>query len=92
MDADSHSAIVRMFSLVYGFIDYLLQKDELRVLLLGLDGAGKTSLLERLKTIYTGTPGLTPDKIRPTVGLNVGRIESATSKVNFQAFDGKKAW
>lgn len=79
-----------MFSLVYGFIDYLFQKDELRVLVLGVDGAGKTSLLERLKSIYTGTPGLTPDKIRPTVGLNVGRIESASSKVKFVAADGSK--
>lgn len=64
-----------MFSLLYGFWEYIVRKEELRVLILGLDKAGKTNLLERLKTLYTGSPGLDQDKILPTVGLNVGHLD-----------------
>ncbi|KAK9799011.1 hypothetical protein WJX73_004244 [Symbiochloris irregularis] len=64
-----------MFSLLYGFWEYIFRKEELRVLMLGLDKAGKTNLLERLKTLYTDTPGLESDKVLPTVGLNVGRLD-----------------
>lgn len=41
-----------------------------------LCNAGKTTLLERLKGTYTGFPGLEPDKVLPTVGLNVGRLRA----------------
>ncbi len=41
----------------------------------GIDKAGKTTLLERLKTTYGDLPGTDPDKILPTVGLNVGRMQ-----------------
>ena len=37
-----------MFSLLAGFWEYVFRKEELRVLILGLDQAGKTILLERL--------------------------------------------
>jgi hypothetical protein len=40
-----------------------------------VDKAGKTTLLERLKTMYGDLPGTDPDKILPTVGLNVGRMQ-----------------
>ena len=43
--------------------------------------AGKTTLLERLKTIYTDFPGLDADKILPTVGLNVGKLEAMGSSL-----------
>lgn len=52
-----------MFSLLYGFWEYIFRKEELRVLILGLDKAGKTNLLERLKTLYTDSPGLESDKV-----------------------------
>ena len=45
------------------------------ILILGLDAAGKTTLLEKIKQLH-GIPGLEWDKILPTVGLNVGRIEA----------------
>ncbi len=38
-----------MFSLLYGLWEYVFRKEELRVLILGLDKAGKTTLLEKLK-------------------------------------------
>lgn len=70
-----------MFSLLDGFVRYLLKKDEIRILVLGIDGAGKTTLVEKIKVLYSGARGLSPEKIRPTVGLNVGRIDLAGSKV-----------
>eukprot|EP01062_Namystynia_karyoxenos_P043006 TRINITY_DN3148_c0_g1_i2.p1 TRINITY_DN3148_c0_g1~~TRINITY_DN3148_c0_g1_i2.p1 ORF type:complete len:269 (+),score=67.61 TRINITY_DN3148_c0_g1_i2:121-927(+) len=63
-----------MFHLLYGLWRSFFRKDEYRILLTGLDNAGKTTLLERVKTLH-GIPGLPSDKIAPTVGLNLGRIE-----------------
>ncbi|XWS48431.1 hypothetical protein CRYUN_Cryun13aG0076100 [Craigia yunnanensis] len=64
-----------MFSLFYGLWKYLYTKTEFHVLILGIDKAGKTTLLEKLKSIYSNVEGLPPDRIVPTVGLNIGRIE-----------------
>ncbi len=41
-----------MFSLLYGLWEYVFRKEELRVLILGLDKAGKTTLLEKLKVHF----------------------------------------
>lgn len=65
-----------MFSLFYGLYEYIFRKEEVRILVLGLDKAGKTTLLERLKTIFGDGPGLEPEQILPTVGLNVGKVEA----------------
>lgn len=68
-----------MFSLIYGFYEYLSRKEELNILLIGLDKAGKTTALEKIKGLYSGNPGLDPHKITPTVGLNIGRLDFASS-------------
>ncbi|KAK8965366.1 hypothetical protein KSP40_PGU001994 [Platanthera guangdongensis] len=39
------------------------------------------SLLEKLKAIYLNSEGLPPDRIVPTVGLNIGRIEVSNAKL-----------
>jgi ADP-ribosylation factor related protein 1 len=39
---------------------------EFRVLILGIDRSGKTTLLEKIKSLYTEYEGLPPDKIQPT--------------------------
>ena len=67
---------IKMFSLLYGFWEYVFRKEEYRILLVGLDKAGKTNILENLKTHLSGHPGLEADKILPTVGLNVARLEA----------------
>ena len=46
-----------MFSLFYGFFEYLFRRDEYHILILGLDKAGKTNVLERLKSMYTQVLG-----------------------------------
>ena len=45
-----------MFSLLYGLWEYVFRKEELRVLILGLDKAGKTTLLEKLKVKLLSYP------------------------------------
>jgi len=64
-------------------------KDEFRVLILGVDKAGKTTLLEKLKSIYLKGGGLPPDRVVPTVGLNIGRIEDANAKLVFWDLGGQ---
>jgi ADP-ribosylation factor related protein 1 len=77
-----------MFSLIYGFVEYALRKDEFHVLILGIDKAGKTNLLERLKTLFTDAMGMDPSKIMSTVGLNVGRMEAHSCNLIFWDLGG----
>ncbi|KAL1320202.1 hypothetical protein HN51_064912 [Arachis hypogaea] len=78
-----------MFSLFYGLWKYLFSKMELHVLILGIDKAGKTTLLERMKSVYSNIESLPPDRIVPTVGLNIGRIEVANRKLVFWDLGGQ---
>jgi hypothetical protein len=55
-----------MFTLLYGLFEYIFRRDEYHILILGLDKAGKTNVLERLKSMYTQAIGLDPGKILPT--------------------------
>ncbi|XVF53630.1 hypothetical protein PTKIN_Ptkin05aG0114100 [Pterospermum kingtungense] len=78
-----------MFSLFYGLWKYIFSKTEFHVLILGIDKAGKTTLLEKLKSVYSNLEGLPPDRIVPTVGLNIGRIEVSNSKFVFWDLGGQ---
>lgn len=63
-----------MFGLAYGFYRWMFTKTTYNLIIVGLDGAGKTTLLEQSKTMFTDARGLPPEKIVPTVGLNIGRL------------------
>lgn len=76
-----------MFSLIHGFYEYITSKPSIKVLLLGLDGAGKTTLLEQIKKLE-GQKALSVEKIIPTVGLNIGRIERRTGEFIFWDLGG----
>lgn len=78
-----------MFSLFCGLWDFMFRKEELHVLILGIDKAGKTTLLEKLKSVYTDIPGLDPNQILPTVGLNVGRMEAYKTPLIFWDLGGQ---
>jgi ADP-ribosylation factor related protein 1 len=63
-------ASLMQFSLLAGFWQYIFSKSHVNILILGLDDAGKTTILEQMKGIYKKVPGIPPAKIPPTVGLN----------------------
>ncbi|CAM9316709.1 unnamed protein product, partial [Ectocarpus sp. 8 AP-2014] len=77
------------FSLIAGLIRYLFSKTEVNVLILGLDYAGKTTLLEQMKGIFKKVQGIPPSKIPPTVGLNVGKMDVGGCKLTFWDLGGQ---
>eukprot|EP01111_Echinosteliopsis_oligospora_P017720 TRINITY_DN7788_c0_g1_i2.p1 TRINITY_DN7788_c0_g1~~TRINITY_DN7788_c0_g1_i2.p1 ORF type:complete len:196 (+),score=38.20 TRINITY_DN7788_c0_g1_i2:125-712(+) len=78
-----------MFGLLAGFYQYLFKKTEFYVLIIGLDHAGKTTLLEQMKADFKGVEPLSPDQIMPTVGLNIGRVEVRNAKLIFWDLGGQ---
>jgi len=79
-----------MYHLLKGLHEHLTRKEEFSVIIIGLDGAGKTTLLEKIKTFYNDTPGLSPDKIGPTVGQNTGKITLPSTILQFWDLGGQR--
>jgi len=80
-----------MFGLLFGLWKQLFRKREYYILLVGLDGAGKTSLLEQLKAKFQNTEVTNLDKISPTVGLNIGNIDAGRAKLVFWDLGGQSS-
>lgn len=80
-----------MFALLSGLWKYLFQKDEYCILILGLDNAGKSTLLEQIKRRYGNNyPGLPFEKITTTVGLNIAKINMSHVKLIFWDLGGQQ--
>ncbi|KAH8865708.1 ADP-ribosylation factor-related protein 1 [Schistosoma japonicum] len=80
-----------MYTLLHGFWHYLSQKNEFSVLILGLDGAGKTTYLERAKINFVPNYKSIPmQKITTTVGLNIGYIEVGGIRLKFWDLGGQE--
>lgn len=72
-----------MFSLVHGFYRELTLKPSHRVLILGLESSGKTSVLEWIKCMLTPASP-TPEqlsKVTSTVGLNVFNLRLPSEEI-----------
>eukprot|EP01012_Entosiphon_sulcatum_P068608 TRINITY_DN98886_c0_g1_i1.p1 TRINITY_DN98886_c0_g1~~TRINITY_DN98886_c0_g1_i1.p1 ORF type:complete len:209 (-),score=45.06 TRINITY_DN98886_c0_g1_i1:12-638(-) len=70
-----------MFSLMFGLWKWFFSRPEYRAVVLGLDNAGKTTMLEQLKNQYCKGGGMALEKITPTVGLNIGRFDIGGCKL-----------
>ncbi|KAI8927007.1 ADP-ribosylation factor family-domain-containing protein [Entophlyctis helioformis] len=79
-----------MYTLLSGLYRQATQRDEFFAIIIGLDNAGKTTLLERIKAIFNGVQGLRPDQIGPTVGLNVGKVDVHRIRINFWDLGGQR--
>lgn len=80
-----------MFSLFYGFWEYLFHKGNYFVLILGLDNSGKTTFLEHSRCNFNKNyKQIDLNRIASTVGLNVGKIETNGVILNFWDLGGQK--
>lgn len=79
-----------MFSLIAGFWQLIFVRPSLHVLIIGLDHAGKTTILEKIKSKYSNTPELPPELVNPTVGMNLAKINHKGSKIIFWDLGGQK--
>ena len=52
------------------------------MVILGIQGAGKTSALERVKDVFSAdVKGLLPEQIIPTVGMNIANLSAGDAKL-----------
>ena len=79
-----------MYSLISGFLRLLFAKVQYRVLILGLDDSGKTTLLEQLRHIYSGTSPPRDLRLPPTVGLNIGNLDVERVHLTFWDLGGQQ--
>lgn len=62
-----------MFGLFYGLWRCWFDKEEKKLIIIGLDYAGKTTILEQYKAIF-GEKSMDLNKIPPTIGMNIARV------------------
>lgn len=93
-----------MFTLIRGFYEEATHIPERRVVLLGVENAGKTAILECLKLVYANgrsaiatdvtLPALSESRLTglsPTVGLNLARLPTGQEKLLVWDLGGAKA-
>ena len=78
-----------MFGLIKGFYTHYFSKPTYKILIIGLDLSGKTSFLNLLKK-QNKQKYLPKEKINPTVGLNLAKIDTDEYHLLFWDLGGKK--
>eukprot|EP01035_Chromulina_nebulosa_P024542 gene24542-31962_t len=72
----------RQFSLISGFWRYCFTKPNVHVLIIGLDYAGKTTTLEKIKGKFgNNLHPIPPERIPPTIGMNLAKITYSGTQV-----------
>ncbi|PWN47106.1 P-loop containing nucleoside triphosphate hydrolase protein [Violaceomyces palustris] len=80
-----------MYHLLSGLYAEWTRKEQFNILILGLQSVGKTSVLEKVKSIYLRTPPPSPQRITPTVGQNVFNLSLPSSNLHFWDLGGSKS-
>ena len=77
-----------MYSLLSGLYKWMKEKEEKRMVFLGLDYAGKTTSLEQLKGTFSGRQ-MDVTKIPPTIGFNTARLNIGDTVAVFWDLGGQ---
>ncbi|KAK8794642.1 hypothetical protein WA158_001623 [Blastocystis sp. Blastoise] len=80
-----------MFSLISGACKWFMQKQDVCLLIVGLDNSGKTTFLEQTKGIFTKNSTRQLSRIPPTIGLNVATMDVDGFHVIFWDVGGHKS-
>lgn len=80
-----------MFSLISGFYRRCKVRPQLRVIIIGLDNAGKTTMLEQMKSLFNSRKKFPLKMIPPTIGLNIGRVSIGKLDILFWDMGGGEA-
>ncbi|KAG5519872.1 hypothetical protein PMAC_000149 [Pneumocystis sp. 'macacae'] len=78
-----------MYTLIKGLYIKWNRKPTYSVLILGMEHVGKTTFLEKVKSIYNHVSALPPESIISTVGQNIGRITIDKTKIQFWDLGGR---
>jgi ADP-ribosylation factor related protein 1 len=81
-----------MFTLFYGLWKSWFKKDEFFALIIGLDNAGKSTLLEQAKIQFDPNSNRSNSlrHITTTVGLNIGKLITDGVVINFWDLGGQR--
>eukprot|EP00762_Andalucia_godoyi_P001043 ANDGO_02097.mRNA.1 ADP-ribosylation factor-like protein 3 len=74
-----------MYSLCSGLSEWLWPSREYKILCIGIDGAGKSSILERIRCVYQALPkpDLLKDPPKPTMGLDMVSVLHRGTELTF---------
>jgi ADP-ribosylation factor related protein 1 len=81
-----------MFGLIHGLWKLYFRRIQYQILVIGLDNAGKSTLIEQIRHLYINTPSPDQLKIPPTVGLNLANIDiNSNTKFLFWDLGGSQS-
>lgn len=78
-------------SLLEAMSESCFRRQELNMVIVGIDGAGKTSILEGMKRVFANgkkVRSIPLEKIQPTLGLNIAKIDLCGCRVMFWDLGG----
>ena len=76
-------------SLIYGTWRMLFSRPKINILVLGLDHSGKSTLLEKIKSIFGAKNRMPLELIQPTVGFNFAKINFEGINLSFWDISGQ---
>lgn len=79
-----------MLSLIAAMSEACFRRPELNVVVVGLDNAGKTAVVDRLKLAFGPSRKVGKLDTKPTMGMNFAKLDIAGCRVTFWDLGGSK--